>query len=218
MQAIDPKAIKRRILATTPPTDVLHRAVLINVALVPIYNHVFMALQVGKSYTDELQKEILKFLWTRQLDGQTKQKRRLVAKTGLGAGLEMGGLGLQPIEHTVQGFQQNLVQKIYKKANRPETGSLLPHILSRLLLRINRPTIEDHVERLGPEQWTMTATRLHARNRMFAEAFQAVAVLLACMKWTRMDGIMPPSLVTQKPVNFSPLLWRMRLCSRSGML
>jgi hypothetical protein len=116
MEAIDPKAIKRRILATTPPTDILHRAVLIYMALIPIYNHVMMALPVGKPYIDELQKEVLKFLWTRQQEGQSKQKQRLVAKIRLGAGLEMGGLGIQSIENTVQGFQQNLVQKIYKKS------------------------------------------------------------------------------------------------------
>ncbi len=95
MAAIDPKAIERRILATTPPTDV------------------FMALPITSNHTDELQKAVLKLLWTRQLDGQTKQKRRLVARKRLGAGLEMGGLGIQPIENMVQGFQQNLLQKIY---------------------------------------------------------------------------------------------------------
>jgi hypothetical protein len=115
--------------------DILHRAMLINMALIPIYNHVLMALPVGKPYIDELQKEILKFLWTRQHEGQTKQ--RLVAKTRLVAGLEMGGLGIQSIENTVQGFQQNLVQKIYKKANQPGTDSLLPRILNGLLRRIN---------------------------------------------------------------------------------
>ena len=115
MASINPKGVKRRILATTPPTDILHRATLINVALLPIYNHVFMALPVDRSYTDELQKEIQKFLWTRQLEGQTKQKRRLVAKSRLAAGLEMGGLGILSPENTVQGFQQNLIQKIYKK-------------------------------------------------------------------------------------------------------
>jgi hypothetical protein len=95
VEAIDPKVIKRRILATTPPTDILHRAMLINMALIPIYNHVMMALPVGKLYSDELQKEVLKFLWTCQHEGQSKQKRRLVAKNRLGAGLEMGGLGIQ---------------------------------------------------------------------------------------------------------------------------
>jgi hypothetical protein len=74
-------------------------------------------------------------LWTRQLDGQTKQKRRLVAKSRLGAGIEMGGLGVQPIENTVQGFQQNLLQKIYRRgANELASGSLLPRVLNGLLL------------------------------------------------------------------------------------
>jgi hypothetical protein len=173
MEAIDSKAIKRRILATTPPTDVLHRATLINMALIPIYNHVMMALPVGKRYIDELQKEVLKFLWTRQQEGQSKQKRRLVAKTRIGAGLEMGGLGIQPIENTAQGFEQNLVQKIYKKANQPETDSLLPRILNGHLRHVNRPLLQEHVERLGPEQWLTTASRLQNKNAMFAEAFRA---------------------------------------------
>jgi hypothetical protein len=56
MAAIDPKAIERRILATTPPTDMLHRALLVNLAFTPIYNHVFMALPVTSNHTDELQK------------------------------------------------------------------------------------------------------------------------------------------------------------------
>jgi hypothetical protein len=91
MAAIDPKAIERRILATTPPTDMLHRGLQVNLAFIPIYNHVFMALPITNNHIDELQKLVLKLLWTRQLDGQTKQKQRLLAKKRLGAGLEMGG-------------------------------------------------------------------------------------------------------------------------------
>jgi len=137
-----------------------------------------MALPVDRSFTDELQKEIQKFLWPRQLDGQTKQKRRLVARGRLAAGLEMGGLGIQPPENTVQGFQQNLIQKLYKKINDPQ-GSLLPDILSKLLQRSNRPNLLDHVERLGPEQWIKTAARLQPKNMMLAHSFRSVATLLA---------------------------------------
>ena len=192
MASINPKGVKRRILATTPPTDILHRATLINVALLPIYNHVFMALPVDRSYTDELQKEIQKFLWTRQLDGQTKQKRRLVAKGRLAAGLEMGGLGIQPPENTVQGFQQNLIQKLYKRINQPQ-GSLLPDILSKLLQRSNRPTLVDHVERLGPEQWNKTAMRLQNKNMTLAYSFRSVATLLAFV-WPTMAAWCQASL------------------------
>ncbi len=44
LDKIEPKLIKHRMMATTLPTDVLHRATLINNALIPVYNHVFMAL------------------------------------------------------------------------------------------------------------------------------------------------------------------------------
>jgi hypothetical protein len=37
MAAIDPKAIEQRILATTPQTDMLHHALLVNLAFTPIY-------------------------------------------------------------------------------------------------------------------------------------------------------------------------------------
>ncbi len=46
MARIEPKLIKRRILPTTPPTDILHRATLVTTGLIPVYNHVFMALPV----------------------------------------------------------------------------------------------------------------------------------------------------------------------------
>ncbi len=35
MRQIDPKALKRRIFATNPPTDLLHRALLLNTAYIP---------------------------------------------------------------------------------------------------------------------------------------------------------------------------------------
>jgi hypothetical protein len=54
LQKIDLKAIKRRILATSPPTDTLHRATLINSALVPLYNHVLMALSATETNLNPL--------------------------------------------------------------------------------------------------------------------------------------------------------------------
>jgi hypothetical protein len=111
MVAIDPKAVERRILATTPPTDILHRALLVNLAFIPIYNHVFMALPISSNHIGELQKAVLKMLWTRQLDGQTKQKRRLVARNRLGAGLEMGGWVFNPLKTQYKGFSRIFCKK-----------------------------------------------------------------------------------------------------------
>jgi hypothetical protein len=63
-----------------PPTDVLQRATLVTNLLILLYNHVFMALPVETLFTVNLFLEILRFLWTKQMDGRTAQKRRLVAK------------------------------------------------------------------------------------------------------------------------------------------
>jgi hypothetical protein len=68
--------------------------------------------------------------------------------------------------------------KIYKRSRQGDTDSLLPTILDRLLLRVNHPTLTDHIEQLGPEQWSLTATRLQKKNRMLSQAFHAVAALL----------------------------------------
>jgi hypothetical protein len=59
LQKIDLKAIKRRILATFPPTDTLHRATLINSALVPLYNHILIALPATEKDLDPLYREVV---------------------------------------------------------------------------------------------------------------------------------------------------------------
>jgi hypothetical protein len=56
----------------------------------------------------------------------------LVGKKQLFAGLEMGGLGIPHPEKIIRGFQQNLIQKIYKKGLHTPTASL-PCILVGLL-------------------------------------------------------------------------------------
>jgi hypothetical protein len=75
MRNTEPKGIKRRILGTTPPTDLLRRALLINTALIPIYYQIFMALPVHQETIKKLHQELLDFLWTRQEDGEKIQSR-----------------------------------------------------------------------------------------------------------------------------------------------
>jgi hypothetical protein len=126
MANIEPKLVKRRILAITPSTDVFHRATLVTTALIPVYNHVFMALPVELKHTEPLFSEILRFLWTKQVDGPTKQKRSLVAKKRISAGLEMGGLNIQHPDEINQGFQLNLLQKSTSKAEHTQPETSLP--------------------------------------------------------------------------------------------
>ncbi len=112
------------------------------------------------------------------MDGQTTQKRRLVAKKRNAASLEMGGLGIPHPDEIIQGFHQNLIQRIVKQS-RINPAACLPRILAGLLTRANRPCLEEHIQSLGPKQWRSTGNRIQPWNRMLGLAFIAVADLLA---------------------------------------
>jgi len=115
MRQVDTKLIRRRILATTPPTDMLHRAQLVNMAFTPILNHILMVLPIQKSTLLELDKEVRDFLWTKQCQGETVQKRRRVAKNRLAADFHLGGLNVPTFQTLAEGFRLNLLQRIYKR-------------------------------------------------------------------------------------------------------
>ncbi len=180
MDSIQPKRIKRRIYATTPPTDLLHRTTLINSALIPMYNHVFMVLALSPNHTEELQKEILKFLWTRQEQGEEKHKRRLVAKDRIAASHHKGGLQVPHPMETAEGLHLNILQKIYRKILAPDRTpqSLLPQILLEVLQEANCTTLREHLEQYGPTQWEKTAQKIKSHNLLFAAMFTAMGKLL----------------------------------------
>jgi hypothetical protein len=89
-----------------------------------------MALPLEPQYTKELYRKVQCFLLTKQMDGQTRQKRRLVAKSRLVAGVIMGRLGIPHLDKTIRRFPQNLIQKIHKKESTNPTANL-PFIIIR---------------------------------------------------------------------------------------
>jgi hypothetical protein len=191
IQKIDVKAMKRRIMATSPPTDTLHRATLINAALVPLYNHVFMALPATEDDVDSLHKEILSFLWTRTTDSVTTQKRRLVAAKRLPASFDKGGLQIQHPKDTAAGLRLNLIQKYYKKiAAGQET--MFTRIIEELLRQKGRPSLISHVDTLGPTEWNRTADKLMPKNRMLGMAFQSMADYLSKLEESAEDWHLAP--------------------------
>jgi hypothetical protein len=132
LNKIDLKAAKRRILATAPPTDILHRATLINSALIPLYNHVLMALPARETDLQPLCKEIKSFLWTRTENDTTVQKRRLVAAKRPSASFDKGGLQIQLPEETAEGLRLNLLQKYFRKISSNQKT-----IFSRIIMQNN---------------------------------------------------------------------------------
>jgi hypothetical protein len=67
----------------------------------------------------------------------------------------MGSFGIPHPDETIQGFRQNLIQKMYKK-HRLQPTAHLPSILAGLLYQANIPGLQEHIQWLGPKQWRVT--------------------------------------------------------------
>ncbi len=174
---IDLKATKRRILATAPPTDILHRATLINSALTPLYNHVLMALPVTEDDLQPLYKEIKSFLWTRTENDTTIQKRRLVAAKHLSASFGKLGLQIPHPNETAEDLRLNMIQKYYRKV-RNNQPSVFTCIIEQILNNSGRPNLADHINTMGPQEWMKTSARIGNVNPMLGEAFKSMASFL----------------------------------------
>jgi len=170
LDKIDPKLVKKRIQATTPPTSMLHRAILINVAIQPIYNHVFMAMPVQQERIQHIFDEIFSLLWTRRKDGITIFKRKVVSKSRIFAGYEVGGLDIRSPTNTIKGFQQNLIQKMTKN---PDLE--MSQVLAAILDKIRRPSLQQHIDYLGPQQWLKSANKIKNYSLILSQAFEAIA-------------------------------------------
>jgi hypothetical protein len=96
----------------------------------------------------------------------------------------MGGLGIRHPDETIQGFRQNLIQKIFRQ-HQLHPAAHLPAILTGLLARANRPSLSDHIQQFGPKQWRITGNRLQPWNRLMGLAFHAEADLLATYETSR---------------------------------
>jgi len=123
----------------------LHRAILLNVAVQPINNHVFMAMPVQKERIQQIFDEIFSLLWTKRKDGITFFKRKVVARERIFAGHEVGGLDIRLPTRTIQGFQQNLIQKMLKDPDQE-----MSQVLASILIKTRRPTLQHHIDLLGP--------------------------------------------------------------------
>jgi hypothetical protein len=136
-----------------------------------------MSLPANKENMKKIFDQILKFLWTRQVDGETHYKRKLVSTLRVNAGLKMGGLNIPHPETVAEGLQMNFLQKTYKKIKAGDTSKMVA-IISDMLTMNGRPSLEDHVEKLGPLQWEKTSEKLENINLFVSQSFGSVGKFL----------------------------------------
>jgi hypothetical protein len=72
--------------------DLCHRRQLIQQVFLPSFNHIFMAFGHDSQWGEEIDKIIIKLLWTRKREGQVHKGRTLIAKKRLTMDFTFGGL------------------------------------------------------------------------------------------------------------------------------
>jgi hypothetical protein len=102
---IEPTATKRQIMATTSPTDAIHKATLITTALLPVYNHVLMVLPVEPHHTT--QRFNGSFGRSKWIDKQSKKTGS--KETADSRGGNERELCIPCPDQTIKSFQQNLL-------------------------------------------------------------------------------------------------------------
>ncbi len=55
---------------------------------------------------------------------------------------------------------------------------MLPDMLNNLLAMSGRPSLAEHVDKLGPSQWTVTANLIKESNSIYSQAFRAGSQLI----------------------------------------
>jgi hypothetical protein len=124
MKNTEPQRMKQRILGTTPPTDLEHRASLIHTALVTVYNHICMALPIqGVSM-----KAHIKSYWISSGRRKYLKKEYSMAKDRISASFNKGGLQVPHPSNTAEGLHLNLLQNMYNKVLLPQIPSFTPFL------------------------------------------------------------------------------------------
>jgi hypothetical protein len=154
--------------------------------MVPLYNHVPVALPVTETELNPLYMEILSFLWTRTNNLDTIQKRRLVAAKRLPASFDKGGLQIQHPSETAEGLRLNLIPKCFEKIW-AGNGTMFTMFRQK-----RRPDLTTHVNYLGPTKWITTGDKIMSKNRMVGMAFKSIADYLAKLEDSPEDWHLSP--------------------------
>jgi hypothetical protein len=122
--------------------------------MVPLYNHVLMALPATEENLAHLKKEILSFLWNRTDEADT-QKILLVAVKQVSASFDKRELQIQHPHKT-----QLMVSISTAFMNTPETDPNSNTHFTRTMKGIKEqeghPSLQEHINTMCPTGWTRT--------------------------------------------------------------
>jgi len=155
--------------------DLMHKRQLINMAILPAFNHIFMAFGFDERWGGIIDKKVLNLLWTQKSGGERRQKRRLIAKKRINASFEMGGLKMNFTKQIADGLLLNTLKRVKVQLTGPEDKQLLiSKIFERIVLDKMAISIIDMFKIAGPVTWQTLAART-GRVSMISQSFEAMA-------------------------------------------
>jgi hypothetical protein len=178
---IDTKAITRQIRISTKKAHMLHRRLLIQASLAPMYTHAFMALGSTAEVNKKISDMIRTGLWT-QMEGQeAKDIRVQVAYKRIFAGYDMGGLNIAHPQQVNEGLMLNTLERLIRKDREYEGNENNAPNIVRILRGMLEYTactgIHEALRYGGHAVWTKMASKINAKNKYLGSCMYAMARL-----------------------------------------
>jgi len=176
---IDTKAILRQMRISAKKAHMLHRRVIIQATLAPMYAHAFMALGSTTEVNKQLADLIKTGMWTQGAGADTRQIRIQVAYQRIFAGYDMGGLNISHPQQVNEGLMLNTLERLLVKdtvlTQAQELAPNIVRILQGLLAHTNCIDIHKIFRYGGTTAWRQAAARIHAHNTYLGGCMFAMA-------------------------------------------
>jgi hypothetical protein len=176
---IDTKAIVRQIRITTKKAHMLHRRLLIQASLSPMYTHAFMALGSTEETNKKITDIIRTGMWTQMEGHASKNVRIQVAYKRIFAGYDMGGLNIAHPQQVNEGLMLNTLERLIRKDeeyDRNESNAPnITRILKGMLEYTECEDIQDAFKYGGRLVWAKMAGKISTLNKHIGNCMFAMA-------------------------------------------
>ncbi len=111
--------------------DMFHKRQLIQQAIFPGFNHVFMIFGSNPTWEEEIYKIIIKLLWHKKRDGHIIKGRSMIAKKRLEMDFTYGSLKMNFTKEISQGLMLNTLQRLFLQESSHERQQIFMYKLVR---------------------------------------------------------------------------------------
>ena len=178
---IDLKATARQMRISSKKVHMLHKRLLVQTALSPMYNHAFMALGSTPEGNKKIVDSIKAGLWTQNTGAETKQVRIQVSYKRIFAAYDMGGLNIPHPQQVNEGLMLNtlerLIGKIQEFAEDEDKAPNIVRIFKGLLEYTECPDIIQAYKHGGYTVWQKIASKVNPHNHYLGSCLYAMARL-----------------------------------------